>query len=250
VNVVALGSLKHSPGVTTFALALTHAVAERTNQIVLVDADPAGGDVAAYVGMPTEPGLVTLAAACRHPDVHLDLNPHARPIPNGGSAVVAPGTPSHAAAALRAIATRMSDAGGTDDVAVIDCGRLATSSPTLPMIGGAVWLVVLVRPTVAGVSAVVAQAAWLRSLGAANTGLVVQGERPNDAAAVERATGLPVVAVAPMDVRGAEAAYGALPQRAERRTPLGRAARSLADTLLPRGPETPRPSPRSEAVAR
>jgi MinD-like ATPase involved in chromosome partitioning or flagellar assembly len=250
VNIVALGSLKHSPGVTTLALALTHAVAERTDRIVLLDADPAGGDVAAYVGTPTEPGLVTLAAACRHPEAHVDLNSHARPLPNGGSAVVAPGTPSQAAAALGAIATRVRDAGASDDVAVIDCGRLAVSSPTLPVIDGAGWLVVLVRPTVAGVSAVVAQAGWLRSLGAANTGLVVQGERPYAASEVEGATGLPVIAVAPIDMRGAEAAYGALPQRAERRTPLGRAARSLADTLFPCGTETPRLSPRVEAVPR
>ena len=250
MNVVALGSLKHSPGVTTLALALTHAIAERTPRVVLLDADPAGGDVAAYVGTPTEPGLVTMAAACRHPDAHLDLSSHARPLPNGGSAVVAPAAPHHAAAAIAAIAARMPAAGATDDIAVVDCGRLAASSPTLPMIEDATSLVVLLRPTVAGVSAVVEQVGWLRSLGAANTVLVVQGEHPYGAAEVERATGLPVLAVAPIDGRGAEAAYGALPERAERRTPLGRAARSLADAVLPAGSETAAPpSSRVEAVA-
>lgn len=67
MTVVALCSAKHSPGSTTLALALACAATEVDEPLPLVvEADPAGGDLAAHLGLPVSPGLVGLAAAFRH----------------------------------------------------------------------------------------------------------------------------------------------------------------------------------------
>jgi hypothetical protein len=63
MTVVAVGSVR-SCGVTTLALGLA-ATWPTGRQVVLVEADPAGGTLAAASGWPPEPGLVSLAAAAR-----------------------------------------------------------------------------------------------------------------------------------------------------------------------------------------
>lgn len=64
MSVIALCSLKGSPGATTAALALATSTTLRADTL-LVEADPAGGDLAARLGFPSEPGLASLAAAGR-----------------------------------------------------------------------------------------------------------------------------------------------------------------------------------------
>ena len=48
MTLVALASLKSSPGTTTAALALCQ-VWPRARRVILIEADPAGGDIAARV---------------------------------------------------------------------------------------------------------------------------------------------------------------------------------------------------------
>ena len=60
MTLITICSAKHSPGVTT----LGQALALQTGAL-FIEADPAGGDLAARWGVPTDPGMLTLAAASR-----------------------------------------------------------------------------------------------------------------------------------------------------------------------------------------
>lgn len=61
---VALCSFKGSPGVTTSALAMA-ACSPSGVQPIVVECDPAGGDIFARFRLEPVPGLVSLAAAAR-----------------------------------------------------------------------------------------------------------------------------------------------------------------------------------------
>lgn len=62
MSVVTLSSAKGSPGVTTLAMVLADLWPD---PVVLADVDPDGGDLAARLGLGSEPGLLTLAARGR-----------------------------------------------------------------------------------------------------------------------------------------------------------------------------------------
>ncbi|MGH3603225.1 MAG: chromosome partitioning protein, partial [Pseudonocardiaceae bacterium] len=57
-------SLKGSPGVTTFCVALAAQWSAHT-RCVLLECDPSGGDLATRFSLASSPGLVSLAAAAR-----------------------------------------------------------------------------------------------------------------------------------------------------------------------------------------
>src|SRR5439155_22435469 len=102
---------KHSPGATTLAVAIAAARAldgsDADCPTVVIEADPAGGDLAARSGLPFDPGVVSLAADARHPGAPLDLMTHSQPLPGGGRAVLAPASPDQAAAAVASLAKRL-----------------------------------------------------------------------------------------------------------------------------------------------
>src|SRR5947209_19017441 len=64
MSTFAFASVKASPGVTTLCQVLALAWPE-DRAVVVVEADPAGGDLAARLELRAEPGLVSLAAAGR-----------------------------------------------------------------------------------------------------------------------------------------------------------------------------------------
>jgi MinD-like ATPase involved in chromosome partitioning or flagellar assembly len=233
MTTIALASLKHSPGVTTLSIALALVIADRDEPTLLVDVDPFGGDIAAYVGLAVDPGLGTLAAAHRRAERPLDLSRHVAELPNGGAVIVNPGVPSQIASILDALTPRLTTAlEAIPGIAILDCGRLVSGSPAVPAIERADHLLVMIRPTLAGVALVQAQGSWLRALGPNSVSLVLLGDRPYGVDDVRAVTGLEVAGVVPTDQRGAVGVCGALPRRAAKRTPLARSARAIADGLL------------------
>jgi MinD-like ATPase involved in chromosome partitioning or flagellar assembly len=62
MSVLALASAKGAPGVTTAAVALG---AVWPRRVLLVEGDPAGGDLAARFHLPPEPNLVSLGMVAR-----------------------------------------------------------------------------------------------------------------------------------------------------------------------------------------
>ncbi|PKV95541.1 hypothetical protein ATK30_6464 [Amycolatopsis echigonensis] len=138
---IALCSLKGSPGVTTTALALAARwPAEQTP--VVVECDPAGGDLAARFRLPSTPGLVSLAAAARKSMEASVLWQHVQRLPAGLTVVAGPVGAEQARAALGILAPRgtsvLRAAGDQPGVVVLaDCGRVDPGSTTLPIIRAA-----------------------------------------------------------------------------------------------------------------
>jgi hypothetical protein len=229
VTLIALTSAKHSPGVTTAALACVTAWSAY-HEALLVEADPAGGDLAARLLLPFDPDLVSLSAASRHhsaPATRLDA--HLQPLPGGGSALLGPGSPDQAGVALSEIGAGLFAAlAGRSELAVVDCGRWSTASPARAALRAADLALVVLRPTVEGIVHLRSRGASLRSDAAGRLGLLLVGERPYTAAEVEEAVGIPVTGVLADDPRGAAALYQSGPGPA-RRLLLVRSARSLLE---------------------
>lgn len=123
MTVVTLGSIKGSPGVTTAALALA-AAWPSTRKVLLVEADPFGGDLAPRHGTTITAGLPSLFAAARRslaPDVvwdHVDHLPGGLPVLFGLSGV------QGATANEKAWPVVAAALGGLDADVVVDAGRL------------------------------------------------------------------------------------------------------------------------------
>lgn len=147
---IALASLKSSPGVTTTALALA-ALWPGGQKVVAVEADPAGGDLAARFGINPVPGLVSLSAAARRDRRAQCVFEHAQALPGGLPLVAAPAAPEQAASALELLA---GDGQGLWDnlarergvVAVVDCGRLDPGSHAHRIVAAADIALLVVRP--------------------------------------------------------------------------------------------------------
>ncbi|WP_159037126.1 P-loop NTPase family protein [Streptomyces specialis] len=140
MTVVALCSLKGSPGVTTTAVALAAGWPSGT-QPVLVECDPAGRDIVARYRLDLTPGLVTLAAAGRRSGDDAGLIwQHTQRLPGGLPVVAGPPAPGQARAALVELTSGpngplLRRAVSRPGVVVIaDCGRVDADSPALGVV--------------------------------------------------------------------------------------------------------------------
>jgi Mrp family chromosome partitioning ATPase len=149
---VAVCSLKGSPGVTTLATALAARWPAQENTI-LVEADPAGGDIMARFRLPESPGLVSLAAAARGRAGNdpLLLARNAQTLPPGLRVVLGPVGAEQARAALSVLASGAasplrSAANQPGTTVIVDCGRVDPDSPAFPIIREADAMLLLSRP--------------------------------------------------------------------------------------------------------
>jgi MinD-like ATPase involved in chromosome partitioning or flagellar assembly len=224
MTTIALASAKHGPGVTTAAVALAAAFGDGA---VVIECDPAGGDIAARTRLAVEPGLVTLAASGRHAGAALDVQRHAQPLPAGGIAVIAPADPERTATAIATIASRLCHSTGAG-LAVVDCGRLFPGSPSQPVLAGADLVVLVLEPTVTAVEHALARLPLLRLIGAQNVAALLVGSRPYSTTEVEHALALPVLGAIAVDPRGVAAVHAGT---GARRSWLVRSARSVLDAV-------------------
>lgn len=233
-----LASLKGAPGVTTLCVALAARWPDPW-QAVVIEADPAGGDLAPRYRLPVMPGLVSLAAAARRSTDPELVSEHVQLLAGGLPVVAGPTRPDQARAALAAIIGADGHAGvlgsftGRGDVvAVVDCGRLDPNSPTAGIIAAADQLLILARPQadeLAHAADLVAAGSTVAS-GAALTRLVLVGPGypPSE---VEREVGLTVAGSIPWDPRTAAAVSGRSARVPRARARLVRAATWLAAEL-------------------
>ncbi|MFB9690329.1 chromosome partitioning protein [Amycolatopsis plumensis] len=240
---IAVCSLKGSPGATTLATALGACWPAQQSPIV-VEADPSGGDLMARFRLPDTPGLVSLAAAARGrggADRNL-LVQHAQPLPGGLRVVPGPVGAEQARAALAVLASGVSSplrraADQPDTVVIADCGRVDPGSPALPIVRGADAMMLLSRPhddELAHV-ALKLQAAqqWSR-----RPCLVLVGDGYSTAE-VSQTLQIPVMGRVPADPKGAAMFSGqGTSRRGAGKCALGRAAAALALNLHGRQPTT------------
>jgi hypothetical protein len=148
---VAVVSVKGSPGATTFSVALA-ARWPTSARALVVEADPSGGDIGIRFSLTSTPGLVSLAAAARRSDDPDLLWQHAQALPGGLPVVTAPPDADRAAAAVSALSDPSSATGilraganAPETVVIVDCGRIDPGSAALPLARSADAMVLLTR---------------------------------------------------------------------------------------------------------
>lgn len=228
-SLICVAGGKGAPGATTLAVALTlSAGADRP--VTLIDADPDGGDLAARLGVPTTPGLVTLAVATRHGFDPDELPHHTQALTPTVGLVAAPSSAEQTATSLTSLGRTFAviTAGSTT---IADVGRWGLRSPATDLVAEAAATVLVVHPTVAGVAHARFQ---LDELSKRSRRVVVAcaGDRPYNPDEVAATLDIDLAFALPVDRRGASL-LGTSPgaDRWLRRSALMRAARSLSEVL-------------------
>jgi hypothetical protein len=227
--VVAFGSIR-SCGVTTLALSLA-ATWPTGRRALLVEADPAGGTLAAGSGWPTEPSLESLAAAARRGGEAALVWEHCHELPGGAAVLAGPSSTDHTRSALRMAGGLLGRLVELDADVLVDCGRLDPGSAALGLWEQAERVVLAVRPRLADLHAL---AAWLDAhpAGGHRVGLVTVGDGLYPDGEIAGALGVEVLARLPWDPDAATALVSVPASSRELRlAPLVRTARTLADRL-------------------
>lgn len=234
---ITLGSLR-SAGVTTAALALARTWPEERS-VLLAEADPAGGTLAASLGRHTDPGLQSLAADARRGLGPGAVATHTQPLSESAALLLAPTAGERVRAALAMLGDFDAVLGAFAGDVVVDCGRLDVASPVLSSFGAADLSLLVVRPELADLQALssMVEARGLSRIGE-RLGLVVVGSGPYRTDEIADALGISVVGSLPTDALGVRAliADGA-PRGLRARCPLLRSARSLAERVVAQSPE-------------
>ena len=234
--VVAFGSVR-SCGVTTLAVALAATWPSGSDpdgrRVLLVEADPAGGTLAASSGWPPEPSLVSLAAAARRGGDPALVWEHCQQLPGGAEVLAAPAPGEQARGALGMLAPLLVRLGELESDVLVDCGRLDPGSPALSLWEAADTAVLVARPRLSDLQAL---ASWLEGRpGARAVGVVTVGDGPYPDGEIAEALGREVLGRIPWDPDAAEALTTvAASARQLRMAPLVRSVRTLADRLVDR----------------
>lgn len=236
MTTIGLASVR-SCGVTTMAVALARCWPAEHR--LLVEADPAGGTVAAWAGLAAEPGLVSLATAARRsadPDLVLE---HGQPLVDSTVVLCAPPSSERARSALTMADGVLSQLERVEADVVVDCGRLDPAASNLERFESCDLRVLVSRPRLGDLHAL---ATWCEAqedrLG--DLRLLLIGPGPYRVQEIADAVGLDVVGQLPWDPDGAEAvAMLSARSRRFRTMPLVRAVRSLTDGLATRLAELP-----------
>lgn len=265
---VAILSIKGSPGVTTLCVALAARWPD-PGRAVVVEADPAGGDIAMRFGLDQAPGLLSLAAAARREADPGLVWRHSQALPGDLPVVAAPPDATRARGALAALAPLEGSgplrtaADEPSAVVVVDCGRVDAGSPAMPAVRAADVAVVLTR---SGADNLAHLARRMPEIGAwSRRPFLLLAGRGHSIAEVSRELGVTPLGRVPDDPRGAEVLSG----RGSRlrwhrigpsRSPLGQAAHDIATFLDSTGTENQaerqaagkgtRPSAAGQPVAR
>ncbi|HEY9555993.1 MAG TPA: hypothetical protein VIR58_04620, partial [Acidimicrobiales bacterium] len=197
MTVIALGSAKGAPGITTSALALAVTWSDHV-PVTLIEADPAGGDLAAWLDLPLQPGLVSLAAAGRRAIDPALFAEHLQPVPGSDrvAVLVGPVAADQAQAALASLRERLLEAARLrPGIVLLVCGRLDPGSPSVRLFEDAEVQVVGCRPSLAAVHHLQAR---LRAIDSRRARLLAIGERPYAPDELAAACGIPLLGSLPL----------------------------------------------------
>jgi len=228
MTLVAVLSVKGAPGVTTLSCLLATAW-RGPGPVAVVEADPAGGDLAARFGLSAMLGQASLSAAVRRGGSDVRLEPHLQRLP-GGLDVLVGGGPGEGPepAVIEAVARAWS--GG---LAVVDLGRVA-GSPAPAWLARCDHSLLLCAGDPAGALHVRTHAPGLLDATDGRLGVVVVGRGAHDSAEVGRFAGIRPAGDLPFDPAAAAVASGASGAgRRLERSGLLAAVRRLAGQLGP-----------------
>ncbi|MFY9588108.1 MAG: P-loop NTPase [Actinomycetota bacterium] len=243
MSVIAVCSGKGSPGATFVAVNLATALSHG-NDVLLLDLDPAGGDIAAYLGLDPRRGIFPL--------LRMDNDiPKPEAIVHeaeerGGLLALSGFPESSPATSPSVLSCLVSRAKQTDRTVVVDIGRITTDSAIVAR--EADFILIVVRPDL--VSVLGAERA-LRSLKErrvdfSHTAAVISGlerRRPGDIAEVAKAMGISVAGTIPLHHRSARQAL--IAQKPIQKGRLHKSFRMLAEEVRSRmePPAEPQPAP-------
>jgi len=227
-GLVCVAGGKGSPGATTLALALALSTYEN-DRVTLIDADPDGGDLAAVLGVPASPGLVSIAAATRHRFPTGELERHLQLAAPGLALLASPSSAEQASASLTSLGRPFAESLASSN-AIADVGRWQPRSAAADLVREAGTTVLVVHPTVAGVSHARFQFEDLATR-CARVVVACRGERPYGADEVADAIGCARAVALPADRVGASMITGRALDRWMRRSALARAVRTLGASL-------------------
>lgn len=240
-----IGTARSSPGVTTACLALASCIDDAT----VIEADPDGGVIAARFWLARDPSLASLATAARGA-LGVSLAEHAQLLPGGQSVVVGLASGDRAVALWRSAGQRLAAALSQDCGVrhlIVDAGRLSPTAPTGPLVAAADLVLVVARPILEDLHALVNRLEVLQP-SVRQLQVLLVGDAPYSAADVTHHLGVPVIGVLADDPRAADALAGrgaGVTGRWIRRSALARSARTVAASLLALAPDSP---PASEFV--
>ncbi|TFE26232.1 hypothetical protein E0F15_18435 [Frankia sp. B2] len=240
--IIAVGSLKASPGATTLALALADRWPADAGDPLLVEADPAGGDLGARFGLLAGGrGLVTLAAAGRRGGGQRSAEEHAHQLPGGLAVIPAPAGAEQASHVLGeldgggwSLLWSAARAGGR--TVIVDCGRLDPRSPAGPALRAADVLLLVARARDDELAHLAARMHVVQGWGVPAWYVVVvaQPYRSPDyrVREIARVLGSRVLGPVPYDTTAAEVLVGRRQTRTGiSRSKLGRTVAAMADHL-------------------
>jgi MinD-like ATPase involved in chromosome partitioning or flagellar assembly len=243
MNIVIVGS--KGSAVTTTALALA---AAWPTEAVFLEADAAGGDVAAWFDLAASPSLMTAATSLHTPSASAVLE-HTQVLPGGVRVLAAPQRSSEVAGALtdvsRSVLAPMR--GSADVTLIVDAGRC--DGRNLPVATTHADLVVIVvrqdfRSAPTSLARCIHAQHLTESLAARSlpTVAVLVGDRPYSSAEVGGFLGVEVIGVIADDPHGA-AFVGGRPasRRVASRARLAASAATVAGRLASRFVATPLP---------
>jgi Flp pilus assembly CpaE family ATPase len=204
LSAIVVCSGKGSPGATFVAVNLAAALARAKQNAVLLDLDPAGGDLCCYLGLDPRRGLypmLRMEGSVSGPGRLL-----AEAEERSGFHVVGGFPEASELASPDVLAGAFAAARAPDRSVVADIGRVTTANASIAAQAELILLVVK-----ADLVSVLGAERALRQLEAAGTdrkriGAVVSGHerrRPADLAEVGEALRLPIVGTVPVDRRGA-----------------------------------------------
>lgn len=232
MSTVLLGSAKAAPGVTTAVLALA-SVWPPDRPLLVVEADPDGGVLAARCGLAAEPGLATLAVAGRRSLDPGGLTRHSQSLPGPDvAALVGPPAAEQTRRALdlcaQALAGVLGDLAGAD--VLIDAGRLGPSTAAWPLVHASDSVLLVARPQLEELQLLPARLRALRPV-ACRVGLLLVGERPYPPTEVAAALDVPVIGVLADDANAAAALGGERRGAGLARSALVRTARDTVTAV-------------------
>ncbi|GAA1718352.1 hypothetical protein GCM10009809_12800 [Isoptericola hypogeus] len=220
-------------GTSTVAAAVAHGLRRSAERAVLVDLDVPGGGADVLLGVEDEPGARWPELAAARGDVDgeglVAALPRWRTVPVLSASRQQADGPDDAV--VVDVATALLRAG---ESVVLDLPRPTAWSPAARLLASAADVVLLVVPcTVPGAAGAVSTCALLRGAQVREPWVVARRPVPGrvDAAALEAALGLDVVAEARWDARLADAVDRGEGPPLGRRSPLGRLAAGLATAL-------------------
>jgi hypothetical protein len=238
VSLVGLCSAHGSPGVTTSALVLA-AAWPAGRDVVVVEADPFGGVLAARFGLSDSPGVVTLAATAARTGVSAGtVRGHVQRLPGGLAVLVGVATPDQGPRVLQDLAGPVADlaAGGhaAEVDVIVDAGRVPPVG-TVGLLAGCDAVLVVTRPVVEQLRL----AAHLahRLAGPVPVSLLLVGETPYGPEEVTASLDVAVAGVLAWDEDTVEVVNGGVAgwrRRSVERSLLARSAATLTARLATR----------------